>query len=864
MSYQVLARKWRPRAFATLVGQEHVQKALTNALESGRIHHAYLFTGTRGVGKTTISRILAKSLNCEQGVSATPCCECPVCLDIDAGRFVDLIEVDAASRTKVEDTREILDNVQYRPSRGRYKVYLIDEVHMLSNSSFNALLKTLEEPPEHVVFFLATTDPQKIPATVLSRCLQFHLKSLEVEQIAQQLETILSAEAIPAETPALTKLAQAADGSMRDGLSLLDQAIAFSNGPIELSAVNAMLGTVDARLVEGLLSALVADDAQNLISVLHEIRRSAPDYSHILEDFIHLLHQIAVYQVTEYLADHDNRSEAVKQFAQEIPREDVQLFYQLALHGRRDLPLAPSLYQGLEMTFLRLLAFRPQPKNFERQERQGPASNRTAEQGKAPATGNISQGDDRSQENRSQEKKTLETAPSAATAETAATASPAIELAANIGAEPKAEAMEFVPAAQPAAFEPKSDPVESAPPVNSEAAIEAIKAQLRPMKSTAQKAEPVATEDKTDVKTEAVAEAALAFAQEEPASSLQETRAEASKVEAPSGAALPEVNEQARMGPVSESHQHEVADSSPAKALGFDTVADFFGSDDALLNKKAASTQPAEVTKNASPKSAGPKSFFDAPEPESFREDLAPELATGSRPEAQPGQNSAPQSEPSQASHLDFQNDFFSTTDTGPAKAAPNGNTTEAEAAPIDSPEFSLTQPSQAPNQVESKGERESAVAEEDHVMVEDNMASTASSGSGYALSELDNERWNQLVQQAEFTGVIAQIAHNSTIKSTSDSALTLQVASDCYHYCNGDRLNKMRDMLKPWVAAQNWQLKAENAQGELADTPLQRQEKALQEKHAAVMAELEADKKLQMLRMHFDLDLKADNITLK
>jgi DNA polymerase-3 subunit gamma/tau len=360
MSYQVLARKWRPRTFQELMGQEHVVRVLVNALEHNRLHHAFLFTGTRGIGKTTIARILAKALNCEQGVSATPCGVCAPCRQVDEGRFVDLIEVDAASRTKVEDTRELLENVQYSPTRGRYKVYLIDEVHMLSTHSFNALLKTLEEPPPHVKFLLATTDPQRLPVTILSRCLQFNLRRLPTALIVKHLDTILAQEGIEHEAAAVNLIAQAGDGSMRDALSLLDQAIAFGNGRILLNDVSTLLGSIDRRQVIALLKSLAAGDARGLFNVIAELDRTAPDYGEVLAELLSLLQRIAVTQVLpeavdETWADH----EAVRQLATLIAPEDVQLFYQIALVGRRDLPLCPELRGGLEMILLRMLCFRP-------------------------------------------------------------------------------------------------------------------------------------------------------------------------------------------------------------------------------------------------------------------------------------------------------------------------------------------------------------------------------------------------------------------------------------------------------------------------------------------------------------------------
>jgi len=361
MSYQVLARKWRPRTFHELVGQEHVVRALTNALDQQRLHHAFLFTGTRGVGKTTIARIFAKSLNCEVGVSSTPCGQCSACREIDAGRFVDLIEVDAASRTKVEDTRDLMENVQYAPSRGRFKVYLIDEVHMLSTHSFNALLKTLEEPPPHVKFLLATTDPQKLPVTVLSRCLQFNLKRLPAPLIARYLDQVLEQESIPREEEALRLLARAGDGSMRDALSLLDQAIAFGAGRVERAAVAAMLGSIDRRWGVELLEALAAGDAPALLSRVAELDESAPDYAAVLAELLSLLQRVALAQIApETTADDDwADSGDARRLAGMLAPEDVQLFYQIALLGRRDLPLMPEPRGGFEMVLLRMLCFRP-------------------------------------------------------------------------------------------------------------------------------------------------------------------------------------------------------------------------------------------------------------------------------------------------------------------------------------------------------------------------------------------------------------------------------------------------------------------------------------------------------------------------
>lgn len=357
MSYQVLARKWRPRNFAELVGQAHVVQPLVNALDHGRLHHAFLFTGTRGVGKTTIARILAKSLNCETGVTSKPCGECSACKEVDEGRFVDLIEVDAASRTKVDDTRELLDNVQYAPSRGRFKVYLIDEVHMLSTHSFNALLKTLEEPPPHVKFLLATTDPQKLPVTVLSRCLQFNLKRLPIEQIAAQIQKILDAEGISHDATSIKLLARAADGSMRDGLSLLDQAIAYSAGRVNEAEVRAMLGTIDQNFIENILQGLEAGDAGALLAVVTEVTEFGLDYEAVLKDLLLSLHRIALAQADPELAGEEG--EKVLAHATAMSPPDVQLYYQIGVMGLRDLPYAPDPRSGLEMILLRMAAFRP-------------------------------------------------------------------------------------------------------------------------------------------------------------------------------------------------------------------------------------------------------------------------------------------------------------------------------------------------------------------------------------------------------------------------------------------------------------------------------------------------------------------------
>ena len=357
----MLARKWRPQLFREMVGQEHVLRALINALDHDRLHHAYLFTGTRGVGKTTIARILAKCLNCETGVSSEPCNQCSACNEINEGRFIDLIEVDAASRTKVEDTRELLENVQYAPTRGRYKVYLIDEVHMLSNSSFNALLKTLEEPPPHVKFLLATTDPQKLPVTVLSRCLQFSLKNMSAERIVGHLQAVLSQEMIPFEEAGLWQLGRAADGSMRDALSLTDQAIAFSNGKVIDTDVRTMLGTIDQSLVYSVIQGLIAEDTPAILNAVDELAEHAPDYSSVLAELLAILHRIAIAQALPEAVDNSiGDRQQIYDFAQAIRAEDVQLYYQIALMGRRDLPLSPDPRSGFEMVMLRMLAFKPQ------------------------------------------------------------------------------------------------------------------------------------------------------------------------------------------------------------------------------------------------------------------------------------------------------------------------------------------------------------------------------------------------------------------------------------------------------------------------------------------------------------------------
>ncbi|WP_047395409.1 DNA polymerase III subunit gamma/tau [Chitinibacter sp. ZOR0017] len=360
MAYQVLARKWRPKTFAQLVGQEHVIKALANAFASERLHHAYLLTGTRGVGKTTIARIMAKALNCETGITSEPCGVCSACTQIDAGRFVDLLEIDAASNTGIDNIREVLDNAQYAPTAGRFKVYIIDEVHMLSKSAFNAMLKTLEEPPSHVKFILATTDPQKVPITVLSRCLQFSLRQMTPQQVSSHLHKVLQAEQVQFEPLALNLLGHAANGSMRDALSLLDQAIAHGAGQVEEAGVRAMLGAVDQSYLFELLAALAAHDGPALLNTANEIAKRGLSYEAALHELAHVLHQVALIQaVPGALADDLPQLAQIQAAAAALSPEDTQLYYQIALHGRRDLPLAPDEYAGFTMTLLRMLAFAP-------------------------------------------------------------------------------------------------------------------------------------------------------------------------------------------------------------------------------------------------------------------------------------------------------------------------------------------------------------------------------------------------------------------------------------------------------------------------------------------------------------------------
>jgi len=358
LSYQVLARKWRPKNFKQLVGQDHVMQALVNALDNDRLHHAYLFSGTRGVGKTTIARIFSKSLNCDSGIGSEPCGECSSCLEIDQGRSMDLLEIDAASRTGVDDMRELLENVQYAPTHGRFKVYLIDEVHMLSKHSFNALLKTLEEPPEHVKFLLATTDPQKLPITVLSRCLQFNLKRMSVEQIEQHLAFILGEEGIEFDARSLLLLAQAADGSMRDALSLLDQAIAHGAGKIEETQVESMLGTVSSDYIVSIIDQIIQNDAKGMLKTVQKMHQSTPDYQRICADLISFLYHIALYQRDEKSIVHaDHYQQDIKRIAPLVKAEMIQLYYQILLNGRVDLEIAPNEAQGFDMLMLRLIAF---------------------------------------------------------------------------------------------------------------------------------------------------------------------------------------------------------------------------------------------------------------------------------------------------------------------------------------------------------------------------------------------------------------------------------------------------------------------------------------------------------------------------
>jgi DNA polymerase-3 subunit gamma/tau len=360
MSYQVLARKWRPKQFSEMVGQQHVLQALVNALDSQRLHHAYLFTGTRGVGKTTIARIFSKSLNCEQGISASPCGECSACKEVDEGRSVDLIEIDAASRTGVDDMRELLENVQYAPTRARFKVYLIDEVHMLSKSAFNALLKTLEEPPEHIKFLLATTDPQKLPVTVLSRCLQFNLKRMTPAQIKNHLQQLLEIEKVETDEPALMLLAHSADGSMRDALSLLDQAIAFGAGAVKAESVESMLGAISRDYLLGIIEALIDQDTQLLLQRTRQLSERSPDFQRVCADLMLVFYQMALFLTPARIEPEDGlMAEQIKAIAQRLTPEQVQLYYQILLQGRKDLDISPDHALGFEMLMIRLLAFSP-------------------------------------------------------------------------------------------------------------------------------------------------------------------------------------------------------------------------------------------------------------------------------------------------------------------------------------------------------------------------------------------------------------------------------------------------------------------------------------------------------------------------
>ena len=360
MSYKVLARKWRPGSFSDVVGQQHILQSLSHALDSDRLHHALLFTGTRGVGKTTIARILAKALNCEEGISSTPCGKCASCLAVDEGRFIDLIEVDAASKTKVDDTRELLDNVQYLPTSGRYKVYLIDEVHMLSRSSFNALLKTLEEPPDHVKFLLATTDPQKLPVTVLSRCLQFNLKRLDPDQIKSQLVRILETENIESDDDALDLLARSADGSMRDGLSLLDQAIAFGAGKVLKEDIRKMLGSIEQRYIHALIESLANNDTDSMFKAISDAADRSPDFFMVLDELLGGFYQLSLAQLAPAIIEQRSLDSSwLEQASRKFSAEQLQLYYQICLTGKRDLPLAPDSRTGFEMLMLRMLAFRP-------------------------------------------------------------------------------------------------------------------------------------------------------------------------------------------------------------------------------------------------------------------------------------------------------------------------------------------------------------------------------------------------------------------------------------------------------------------------------------------------------------------------
>jgi DNA polymerase III subunit gamma/tau len=467
MSYQVLARKWRPRTFREMVGQQHVLQALVNALDHNRLHHAYLFTGTRGVGKTTIARILAKCLNCETGVSSEPCGQCSSCNEINEGRFVDLIEVDAASRTKVEDTRELLENVQYAPTRGRYKVYLIDEVHMLSTHSFNALLKTLEEPPPHVKFLLATTDPQKLPVTILSRCLQFHLKNMNPERIVEHLKFVLEQEMVPFEEAALWQLGRGADGSMRDAMSLTDQAIAFGSGKVADSDVSAMLGTIDQSLVYDLLASLATHQGGEVLAAVERLSQHAPDYAAALAELLAVLHRIAIAQTLPEAVDNSRGDrDRVLALSQQLPAEDIQLFYQTALLGRRDLPLAPDPRGGFEMVLLRMLAFKPQGV------RDVPTQSLPAQQVAAPQNQTQSQPQDQSQA-KAQEAQAQPTVTSESVSAEVA------EPSAAVAEQPKAAAVENPPPA----------PTQDTPPWEPSPTTE-VNGQVPPVKKPEPQAQP--------------------------------------------------------------------------------------------------------------------------------------------------------------------------------------------------------------------------------------------------------------------------------------------------------------------------------------------------------------------------------------
>jgi DNA polymerase-3 subunit gamma/tau len=393
MSYQVLARKWRPSNFSQVAGQAHVLKSLINALDNERLHHAYLFTGTRGVGKTTLARILAKCLNCEEGISSVPCEKCGSCIEINEGRFIDLIEVDAASRTKVEDTRELLDNVQYAPSRGRFKVYLIDEVHMLSNHSFNALLKTLEEPPPHVKFLFATTDPQKLPVTVLSRCLQFNLKNLSPQLISEYLGSVLEKEKLEFEEEALWQIAAAASGSMRDALTLVDQAISYCEGKVVADGVIEMLGVPPQKQVYELLKGMASRSVSTILELIRNIAEQTPDYSHTLDSLLSTLHRVAIAQIEPKAADNSyGDMPQILELASLISAEDVQLYYQMGIKGREDLRLSAEVRTAFEMLLIRMLVFSPsyvEPTNLEPME--SADSSTTSESGDAESGAGISQ-----------------------------------------------------------------------------------------------------------------------------------------------------------------------------------------------------------------------------------------------------------------------------------------------------------------------------------------------------------------------------------------------------------------------------------------------------------------------------------------